>query len=151
MGPAKKLINPVRALIFFTTRQTTSPYSIPPVFIYLKRTSINSIFSIQATRWPLFHKGRSWPKPIFRGALYSVQYRPLSSACPQNDFMLNCLQIHQGTSKISAWTMSQSLKKGLTIAKAINHQFQRSAKLEGFCNYVRTFQMGQYQAQKRCD
>jgi hypothetical protein len=28
-----------------------------------KKTSNNSIFSSPATRWPLFHKGHSWPKP----------------------------------------------------------------------------------------
>jgi formylglycine-generating enzyme required for sulfatase activity len=32
-------------------------------------TSNNSIFSLSATRWPLFHKGRSWPITIFRSAL----------------------------------------------------------------------------------
>jgi hypothetical protein len=34
-----------------------------------KRTSNNSIFSLPATRWPLFHKDSSWPKAIFSGAL----------------------------------------------------------------------------------
>jgi len=36
---------------------------------HFKKTFNNSTFSIQAIRWPLFYKGRSWPKPIFRGAL----------------------------------------------------------------------------------
>jgi hypothetical protein len=33
-------------------------------------TSNNSIFSMLATREPLFNKGRSWPKAIVRGALH---------------------------------------------------------------------------------
>ena len=32
-------------------------------------TSNNSIITVVATRWPLFHKGRSWPIAIFRGAV----------------------------------------------------------------------------------
>jgi hypothetical protein len=34
-----------------------------------KQTANNSIISIPAIRWPLFHKGRSWPKPIYRGGI----------------------------------------------------------------------------------
>ena len=36
-------------------------------------TSNNSKFSVVATRWPLLHQGRSWPNPIFRGALLLFQ------------------------------------------------------------------------------
>jgi inorganic pyrophosphatase len=38
----------------------------------IQGSSNNSIFFILATRWPLFYKGRSWPKPIFRGALNRI-------------------------------------------------------------------------------
>jgi iron complex transport system substrate-binding protein len=46
----------------------------------LKCTSNNSIFSVLAT--PIFHKGRSWPKAIFRGALKlsKINYKPAFQA-----------------------------------------------------------------------
>ncbi len=119
----------------------------------IKTISNNLIFSTPATRLPLFHKGRSWPKAIFRDALkkYSIIFPSLLMAFflvvstagtshggallmeLENALMCKCddkcgkvlVNCTCSTSDETRGKFSKLLESGLTVAQIIQQQVDK--------------------------
>jgi len=77
---------------------------------FFKETSDNSIFFCQATRWPLFHKGSSWPIPFIRGVLKFSR-----TVCTA--FVLTFILTGAGTAQSAENTFNQLLMEKWALEK----------------------------------